>query len=645
MNRAAVVDALRLSVRRLASMRKTDGYFEGFSDAGVAFDAADVVLARFVGDDWPQDPERVTLKMQHLLSGQHSCGLFQLYPGGPCSVTATHIVCLALDRTIDASGPHVSPAARASWMHARQRAGRGIARPACPHVELDSLILFRWMLDALDANALGTHRLLPAPVLAVLLPVMLAGLLPRSTWRRTNRIVYPFVAVLPQLVSMSAWRAAEATTAGGALARLLASPPGPLALARQRAGRSAMRWLLDRQDETGGFYYSSLYTFLFIAALRQAADVARSPPLNEKATAAAGRALEYIRGRETILPTGISSSFVASDVWDTTAVATAFLEAPPGYELDSIDVGALGAYALAQQSPSGGFSYGRGSHFPDVDSTGLVTGLLAALLLREPTASNAQPMLAGLVKAFDFLERHRSQKGGFNAWTVPHGENPPPARATVTSLLFDVCSPDVTARVMVSLSRASLLMQSNAWAAGAFGPERLEKLARLRRRGLRYLLATRDRRCALWHARWTLGYIIGTRFVFDALETYPHLGSKLDEMRNEAGASLLRCQNVDGGFGESPDSDTRGRFTPSPRSEALVTAAACGLLYDTPMAPAREAAARALGFLLRTQGRDGSWPERSLCTQFAGLYASYQLMTQVALTTTLFRVLRKVSSE
>lgn len=626
-------------------MRKLEGYFEGFSDAGVAFDAANVVLARFVGDDWPQDAERMTLKMQHLLSGQHSCGLFRLYPEGPCSVTATHIVCLALDRGIQANGPQVSSPVRASWTEARQRAAHGIAHPPCRHVELDSLIFFRWMLEALDSSAIGSQRLLPAPALFVLLPVMLAGLLPRSTWRRTNRIVYPFVAVLPQLVSLSAWRAAEATRAGAAFATALADRPGVLEHARERAGRSAMRWLLNRQDGTGGFYYSSLYTFLFVTALRQAADVARSPALHAQATAAAERALEYIRSRETVLPTGISTSFVASDVWDTTAVATAFLEAPPGFDLGTIDLQALGAYALAQQSPSGGFSYGRGSHFPDVDSTGLVMGLLAALLLNEPTVANAQPMVAGMVKAFDFLEKHRSATGGFNAWTVPHGERPPPVPSTVTSLLFDVSSPDVTARVMVSLSRVLLLARSSETAAAALGPERLKKLERLRQRGLRYLFSKRDSSCGLWHARWTLGYIIGTRFVFDALATYPNLGARLDGMRNEAAACLLRCQNADGGFGESSDSDTKGRFSPSPLSEALVTAAACGLLYDASMGSAPEAAARALGFLLRTQRGDGSWPERSLCTQFAGLYASYQLMTQVALTTTLFRVWRKASTE
>ena len=57
--------ALRLSIERLISRCPPEGYCEGISDAGVVFDAANVVLARFVGDDWPEDPSRIIPKMRH----------------------------------------------------------------------------------------------------------------------------------------------------------------------------------------------------------------------------------------------------------------------------------------------------------------------------------------------------------------------------------------------------------------------------------------------------------------------------------------------------------------------------------------------------------------------------------------------------
>ncbi len=141
-----------------------------------------------------------------------------------------------------------------------------------------------------------------------------------------------------------------------------------------------------------------------------------------------------------------------------------------------------------------------------------------------------------------------------------------------------------------------------------------------------------------------LGYIIGTRFVFDALDTYPEIAPEIASFRDAAARTLVSCQNADGGFGESPDSDTKSRFTPSASSAALVTAAALGILQDSKVPQAQRASASALQFILRTQQADGTWPELSLCTQFSGLYASYELMTQVALTTTLFRIVRANAS-
>ncbi len=407
-----VDSTVRLALQRLVSWRHSAGYYEGFSDAGVAFDAADLVLARFVGDGWPEDAARVEAKTRHLLAGQDACGLFRLYPAGPCSVEATRIVCLAIDCVLKANGPTLSPSHREELSRASQTARAAIQSGHCPHFELAYIFFFRLMLEALNDNAPDEPRLFPAPRLVLLLPLMLAGLLPQATWRRTDRVLYPFIAVLPQLICFAAWRAVETSEAGNALSSALERLPGPIGQVRSKIGRATGRWLLRRQDSTGGFYYSALYTYLFVAAMRNVVDNANSTPLAAQAVPAEDRALAYVRQRETAVPTGISTSFVASDVWDTTAVATALLEATPEFQLSEVSPEALGNYVIRQQSPSGGFSYGRGSQFPDVDSTGLVLGLLASLVLRDPDSPERPARLAALSPARSISPREAPERPG-----------------------------------------------------------------------------------------------------------------------------------------------------------------------------------------------------------------------------------------
>ena len=135
--------------------------------------------------------------------------------------------------------------------------------------------------------------------------------------------------------------------------------------------------------------------------------------------------------------------------------------------------------------------------------------------------------------------------------------------------------------------------------------------------------------------------MIGTRFVFDALATYPEITLEIEVLRDAAARTLLQQQHVDGGFGESPDSDVESRYTSAHLSSPVVTAAAYEILSGSNKPRAREAAARALAYLTASQNENGAWPEASVCTQFSGLYASYELMTQVSLVTALFRAQKK----
>jgi squalene cyclase len=634
--------AIRAGLGRLAALRRADGRFEGFSDAGVAFDAGNLILARFVGEAWPEPSDRVMEKLRHLLAGQHECGLFRIYPGGPCSLEATRIVCLALDCVTKANGADFPEEFTARVAESRHRAKAALSSPSCETFDIPYLAAFRLMLIGFDENSPDLERVVPHPAVLMFVPAMAVGLLPMSIWRKPDRVVYPFISVLPELVAFSAWRAVETSKVGAWLARAARSLPAPIRWITEGPARRAARWLLAHQDTTGGFYYSVTYTFLFVAALR---NVAVSPALHAVEADAVARALSYVRARETTLPSGIASSFLASDVWDTVAVATSMLEAPPELVPPELSPATLGESVLGYQSPTGGFSFGHGSQYPDCDSTGLALGLFSALLtdrVQSPhrVLAKREEMRLALVRAFDFLERHKTTQGGFNAWTVRRGAEAPAVPREFGAVVFDLSSADVTARIMISLGRLLDLVETDPETSRLLGRKRVESAQLMRRRGLAYLLSTRDEASGLWPARWTLGFIIGTRFVFDALDSYPEMAQRIGALRGAAARTLVACQNEDGGFGESQDSDLEGRFTPSPASAALITAAAFGLLRESQESDAASAASRALAFMLRTQDQEGGWPEVSLCTQFPGLYASYELMTLVALMTTLFRARR-----
>jgi hypothetical protein len=622
---------LSKAIGRLSSLRQTDGHFEGFSDAGVSFDAANLILARFVAEKWPEPSDRVAEKLRHLLAGQHGCGLFRIYPGGPCSREATRIVQMAIASTEHANGHDFSPELKEQLAKAKAAADDGLESTNCETFDIPYLYGFRLMMIAFDENAPDRKRTLPHPSLFAFAPMMAMRLAPHATWKPTDRIVFPFIAVLPELVGLAAWRAVQASKLGAWLTGVGRSLPTWITTTTQKPLRTAARWLLAHQDTTGGFYYSVTYTYLFIAALR---DASVDKKLATDETAAVANAFGYARARETALPSGIASSFLASDIWDTTAVATSMLEAPPSIRPAALEPASLGASIIPHQSPVGGFSYGRGSKYPDCDSTGLALGLFAALLKDEKPV-DPETMRKSLVRAFDFLEKHKSKQGGFNAWSVRRGADAPEVPHEIGAVVFDTSSADVTARLMISFRRLIDLVAVDDEMKRLLGPKRVTRLHQMHRRGLDYLLSTRDPETGMWPARWTLGFIIGTRFVFDALETYPDMKAQLDDLRADVTRTLVKCQNEDGGFGESQDSDLKCRFTPSKSSAALITAAAYGLLR--PAKGGEAAAERAMTYMLNAQDDVGGWPEVSLCTQFPGLYASYELMTLVALTTTLLR--------
>lgn len=109
-----------------------------------------------------------------------------------------------------------------------------------------------------------------------------------------------------------------------------------------------------------------------------------------------------------------------------------------------------------------------------------------------------------------------------------------------------------------------------------------------------------------WYGRWGVNYIYGTWQVLRGLRA---IGQ---DMRQDwivrAQEWLASCQNDDGGWGEScatyddPTLKGKGESTASQTAWAIMGLCAAGLTDSS-------AVQRGVGYLLRTQNRDGSWTE------------------------------------
>ncbi len=631
--------ALRRALEQLRAQRNPEGVFEGNMDGGVVFTAANVVLERFIYSTSSQEADARELELlRHLLAGQHPSGLFAAYPDGPLSCWVTRVALLAARRVrasnavLRAATASATRAALDEAIHAGERALRE-TRPS--HREPPYLLALWLLLKGFDRESEPVPRWLPRLPLPPVSPLLAGPLVRSRLWRRFDGRVFPFLTVAFPLLCLCADSAFRRSLSGRAWHRGLRAVP---LLSYGRRHREALqglaRWVLDHQDSTGGFYYSSLYTQVFIAGMKGVLAEEEEGALREQARGAVERAQRYVVETEVHGERGVASRFLGSDVWDTAAVVTAALSGgAPAF--DAASLAHLAKFLLEHQHPSGGWSFGRGSRFPDSDSTALVTGALAELVKRRLVPQAAPAVGPALVRALDFLVANAGTSGGYGAWHRAALSKPPGAVGELTSIFLDVPTADLTARVAYGLAKVRELRAVDPRFCRQLGKARLSRLDEVRRGALDFLLAERDPQTGLWSARWTLGYLSGTSFVLEGLSTYAL--PELPQLAAHAARTVLRAQNWDGGFGESPRSDREGRFTPCEPSAVLPTASALNILRFAGQSRADRGYRAALEYLLSEQQPDGAFPEKSLYTQFTGLYASYSLMTLVAATALLLR--------
>jgi squalene-hopene/tetraprenyl-beta-curcumene cyclase len=379
---------------------------------------------------------------------------------------------------------------------------------------------------------------------------------------------------------------------------------------RQEGLNLAKRWFLERQEVTGewgGILPAMLNSLLALRVL----DYPLHDPVVE-------RGFQAIDSFVIETDTTYRVQACVSPVWDTALAIRALVES--GLAADHPALVKAGEWLLSKQildygdwtfknpqGEPGGWAFEFENRFyPDVDDTAVVVMALDLVQFPEPMHKGA-----ALKRAVDWVASMQCRTGGWAAFDIDNDQDWL-NRLPYADLkaMIDPNTADVTARVLEMYGRGNLPLP----------PE-------LRHRAVRFLKQEQDPSGA-WFGRWGVNYIYGTSGVLVALA----LVAPEEKTAILRGAQwLVRCQNPDGGWGETCQSYCDPRLKGQGVSTASQTAwALIGLLAAQAVHACPETLARGVAYLVATQGADGSWVEPEFTgTGFPGhFYMKYHYYAQ-----------------
>ncbi|HIK26169.1 MAG: squalene--hopene cyclase [Thermosynechococcus sp. Uc] len=361
---------------------------------------------------------------------------------------------------------------------------------------------------------------------------------------------------------------------------------------REQGLKAAEEWVLEHQEASGdwgGIIPAMLNSLLALRALGYAVD----DPIVQRGMAAVDRFAIETEAEYRVQP-------CVSPVWDTALVMRAMVDS--GVAPDHPALVKAGEWLLSKQildygdwhvknkkGQPGGWAFEFENRFyPDVDDTAVVVMALHAVTLPDENLKRR-----AIERAVAWIASMQCRPGGWAAFDVdndqdwlnaiPYGD---------LKAMIDPNTADVTARVLEMVGRCQLSFESGA----------LD-------RALAYLRNEQEPE-GCWFGRWGVNYLYGTSGVLAALSL---VAPRYDRWRIRRAAEwLVRCQNTDGGWGETcwsyndPSLKGKGESTASQTAWALIGLLAAG---DATGDYATEAIEKGVAYLLQTQRPDGTWHE------------------------------------
>ncbi|MFK8183647.1 MAG: squalene--hopene cyclase [Phormidesmis sp.] len=380
---------------------------------------------------------------------------------------------------------------------------------------------------------------------------------------------------------------------------------------REEGIRRAEKWVIERQEATGdwgGIIPAMLNSMLALRALDYAVD----DPVMQRGLQCLDSFAVETEDTYWIQP-------CVSPVWDTALAVRALADsgladadladaehsnaaaaiAKAGNWLLDKQILDYGDWAVKNsQGAPGGWAFEFENRFyPDVDDTAVVV-----MALQDITLPNEDLKRAAIARAIRWIASMQNQDGGWAAFdkdnnqdwlnAIPYGD---------LKAMIDPSTADVTGRVL----------EMQGYLSDAESTQEIIPAYQIRN-GLRYLLNEQEADGS-WFGRWGVNYLYGTGEALSALAFLD--ADKYQSAINKGTDWLMRCQNSDGGWGETAHSYGDAALKGQGPSTASQTAwALLGLIDVESVASGADANRRAaiekgIQYLLNTQEEDGSWTE------------------------------------